>query len=118
MISLCIQPRDIAGPWRFAEGVWRSGSSFVSPFAHPILQTCLIETRDARVILVREDPGAAGFGAPRNLTTDLPAAEIVDRLTAWPFNVQLIVLPRNGATVTISTGQWATAPLFLTSAGG
>ncbi|MEA3035879.1 MAG: hypothetical protein QOH04_1644 [Sphingomonadales bacterium] len=118
MISLCIQPRDIAGHWRFAEGAWRSGSSFVAPFAHPILQTLMVEAPEARLILVREDPAGSGRGHHPTLSADLPAAEVLDRLAAWPFNIQLVVLPRDGATVTVATGRGATAPLFLTSTDG
>jgi asparagine synthase (glutamine-hydrolysing) len=118
MMSLQIDPSDIAGPWRFEDGAWSSGTSFVRPFEHSAVESLAVETAEATLIVVRENPRPGANGARRQASPDSSSAECLARNVAWPFNVQVLGLARSGRGLAIAAGEAATAPLFLVAEAG
>ena len=125
MLELRIDKADLTGRWSYRNGAWVNGGSSIAPFAHPSIETDLLELPEHQLIVVRENPSAPVLGAgrepggdaERRIETGDPAA-IVASLISWPLNVVVVAFPKGGdAAVNIYTGMSASAPLFLAPIG-
>lgn len=118
MLSMRFDTASISTSWEWAGDRWRSGSSWISPYDHPALETWSARDSQRVVFQVRERaPGRPPHspGSPRPLS-QRAYNEAFNEATSWARAHHLIEITLNG--ITVSTGAHAPAPVYLTANHG
>lgn len=118
MLSMRIDTALTSTSWEWAGDRWLNGSSWISPYDHPALETWSAQDGQRVVFQVRERaPGRLPHspGSPRPLG-ERAYNEAFNEATAWERAHHLIEITPNG--ITVSTGAHAPAPVYLTANHG
>lgn len=114
MLSMRIDGTLTGTSWEWVGDRWRSGSSWISPYDHPALETWSAQDSQRVVFQVRERaPGRAPHspGSPQPVNTKA-YNEAIAEARDWARAHHLIEITPNGITVT--TGTHCPAPVYLT----
>ena len=122
MLEFFIANNAFEHPWREDNLLWRSGDSFIQPFAHNALESFAFGNDVSLTVIVRERLN--GYSGPKH--TSLPKVEqpdsslaktVLQDMEEWPLHFMIIKLEldQNLTEVSVQNGTWATAPVFLTS---
>ncbi|MQA84316.1 MAG: asparagine synthase [Streptosporangiales bacterium] len=98
MLKLKIALRDAIGPWTWADGRWRSGRSWIEPYAHPALERQSVTEGSTVRVTVRERT-AGDLDPP-----------------GWSLEFTRVALTTG--RIVLSTGPGGVAPLYLTAGHG
>jgi asparagine synthase (glutamine-hydrolysing) len=118
MLSMRIDATLTSTSWEWAGDRWRSGSSWISPYDHPALETWSVHDNQRVVFQVRERaPGQL----PRSPSSSRAVSarvynDAVAEASSWQRAHHLIEITPNGTTV--STGALAPAPIYLAAQRG
>ncbi|MFJ1552729.1 hypothetical protein [Streptomyces mirabilis] len=115
MLSMRIDGTLTSTSWEWAGDRWRSGSSWISPYDHPALETWSAQDSQRVVFQIRERaPGQLlhSPGTPRPVSARA-YNEAVAEASAWERAHHLIEITPNG--ITMSTGAHCPAPVYLTA---
>lgn len=117
MMQLHIERSDLAGPWIFCDGAWRSRRSFIGSYDHPAIESFMVEAKDCTLIMVRErGNGNALQGSA--LVSESPGSDLLVKLRAWPLNFQIVEIRSGEKQVRLHASARAAAPLFVTGRNG
>jgi asparagine synthase (glutamine-hydrolysing) len=118
MFSALLRVGDLGERWRPEPGGWRAGKSHLRAFAHPALHAALLVSPTRTLFIVRERIRGvpAAEDSPRIWRV---SEEDWDRALAaargWPLEFIALGITGRGtaAEVTLHTGHWGSAPVFL-----
>jgi hypothetical protein len=114
VLSLRISSLLASPSWEWTGDRWRSGSSWISPYDHPALESWSVHDSRRVAFQVRErSPGRPGLvpGSPGLVSADVYSAAVADA-SAWHRAHHLIEI--TPSSVTVSTGARCPAPVYLT----
>ncbi|MGW5736696.1 MULTISPECIES: asparagine synthase [Streptomyces] len=124
MLKLRIEPIPVsreAGGWAWQNTRLACGSSWVSPLDHPAVDTVVLADRDTGQSLIHvHERDARRADEGRRAVVELSSPTFRERraeLLAWPLDFVAIDLALDGS-LSISTGERGTAPLYLTAHDG
>lgn len=118
MLRLCIDRADLGRPWVQRDGSWRSGDSFVTPYAHPALQCVAVQANGELLIAVVERNAGKGLVVSHAAESCDPRAiaELLASIDSWPMDhvvVRITASEGRQGRVWIKAGEWGAAPIYL-----
>lgn len=122
MLTLYIHPHDLKHPARWSptpdNDGWTLGTSHLTPYTHPCLESGLIATDDQALLVIRERArGTTTWCSASPVTDHVGPDEFHRRLEeahTWPLGYVLIELTPGQVQITAS--QWGVAPVHLAQA--
>lgn len=119
MLTAHVTAAALKSRWILTGTSWTCAGGVVAPYIHPALEAFSLVAGERRAFVVREKARGLGFARPADVLT---RAEEFDRrlgeIQAWPLNVAVLALPpRPGEPVTLRSGGWSAAPLYLVGDG-
>lgn len=128
MLSFRLCSSDSGGAWRAFPGFLVSGSSQIVPFAHPALETVMVNSSTDLFCFIRERSARIN-GPERALGISVNELTVVDdttfeslvrELAHWPLQWHSLLVTGSGAgpLAMLNSGFWGTAPIFLVAEPG
>jgi asparagine synthase (glutamine-hydrolysing) len=125
MLAFVLNRSDLVLDWQPTAHGWTAGGCRIEPFRHPALEDFAIATDGRLLVVVRER--CAGVAAPHRTGASCVVPHVEPQIwddtiaecIEWPLQmVVLIVSADEGAPiVTIVSGSWGTAPIFVVARG-
>lgn len=109
---------DSQRDWAWSAGRWRSGTQWIQPFLNPALECGFVQNDNSVFVTVRERlPNRDRQLTKRDLhpRPDLDCAAVAAETRDWPLD--FIVLEISPGRVTVRSGIWGTAPIYLVANG-
>lgn len=119
MFKFWLEQARVPAHWRFDGRRWRSGASWIEPFAHPAVEhLMLVARRGTRVtLLVREVVAGEQRASPiRQVLSAGEYAQALSHADRWPLHAMHMDMPF-GRPVRITGGPRAVGPLYLRDHG-
>ncbi len=115
MFSFSLLVRDVGLPWRSVPGGMARGDSFVVPYDHPALDVRWLHRPNRLILCMCERAAFARDPFKGHDPAGLSVEGVAACLRNWPLQWQMLAVTRTG--VTLETGPWGTAPVFLRAGG-
>lgn len=116
MLSCNLTAEDLAKDWHADETGWYCGQSYVKPYSHRIIETLAFRTKGRMAFVVREHlrRGVSALEvSPLRDVSDDEFDSAVHEAKRWPLNHVTLIIDRCAAAVSIYSGEWAVAPLYV-----
>lgn len=116
MLSAHLATTPARAPWIWSDGRYISGSSWIRPYDHPALEVWAVSCTEATAMMVRERQPRLSARTPMS-PLPMPVRvyhDAVQRASTWPAAHLLIEHKHETGTITVTTGERATAPVFFT----